>query len=222
MQLQLFKPGPLKQKVVQYRWPILAGVVGLFLWLNRKTVEGMAKTVQGFVDAWKPYPITVFSSVGARSAEAARRVIAALQVATNSRYTPRDGTTFCNIFVWDYSRAMGCEIPHWVGPNGISVPVGMGSELSANGVARWLVAHGGREGWQRVTELTARARAAQGYPTIVTWDNVGGIGHQAALYPAGYAATMIAQAGANNFEQGALSKGFGNRKEPLLQFWTHE
>lgn len=219
MQVNLTKTAT---KIRQYKWPLLAGLAGLFLWLNRKVVQEMPGAIAAFIDAWLPYPLSVTSREGSRSAASTINVIRQFQVASNPRYTPRNGVTFCNIFVWDFTRAMGCEIPHWVGPLGLPVPVGKGSELSANATVQWIATTGPSQGWQRVTELTARARAAQGYPTVVLWPNVGGIGHVAVVYPAGYAATMIAQAGATNFENGALSKGFGSRKEPLLQFWTHE
>ena len=43
--------------------------------------------------------------------------------------------------VWDVTKAMGAEIPHWVDNNGNRVGVGQGRELSANGTADWLRQH---------------------------------------------------------------------------------
>lgn len=181
------------------------------------------------VEAWLKYPISEWSSEDARSAEQTRKVIAQFQVATNPRYTPRDlnkdgvQDTFCNIFLWDYTRAMGAEIPHWAGANGAVTAVGMGRELNANATVDWVRNHGPAAGWRKLTESEAREAAAQGYPAVVLWQHHGGIGHVAVVYPTPGLndVTLIAQAGSKNFEGKMLKAGFGRLTEPALEFWMH-
>lgn len=174
-----------------------------------------------YIDPWKPYPLVKFSYKGNRSNDLYKEVVAQFQVAVNPRYTPRDlnadGTreTFCNIFMWDVSRAMSAEIPHWVDPTSLD-PVPFGTkgahELSANGAARWLAQKGGKFGWRACSEMSARAAAGMGMPSIAIWDNHTGIGHVAVVVPSPVGATFIAQAGATCFEYGPITKGFGRIK----------
>lgn len=182
-----------------------------------------------YIDPWKLYPHQIDSVEGSRSAELTRKVIAQFQVATNPRYTPRDinkdGTqdTFCNIFVWDYARAMNVRFPHWSLANGAEAAVGMGRELSANAMVNWMREHGPAYGWRQITEGEARESAGQGYPTVVLWQHHGGIGHVAVVHPSPKLndVTLISQAGGRCFEGEMLKKGFGRLTEPALEFWTH-
>lgn len=157
-----------------------------------------------------------------------QRVVSQFYVETNPRYTPRDlnkdgvQETLCNIFLWDVTRAMGAEIPHWALANGASAAVGMGKELTANATVDWMNEHGERVGWRKISENEARESAAQGYPTVVLWQHHGGIGHVACVYPGPTGVTLIAQAGSKNFVGLPLSAGFARLKEPALQFWMHE
>lgn len=134
-------------------------------------------------------------------------------VETNPRYAQRNDNTYCNIYVWDVTRAMGAEIPHWVDPNGAPVNVGKGAELSANGVVNWLGKYGGKYGWHVVTAKEAQAYANKGSPAVAVWPNQGGIGHVAVIRPGDYSATQgpaIAQAGSQNLNSTRVSKTFGS------------
>ena len=88
-------------------------------------------------------------------------VINQFAVGVNLRYARRDGNTYCNIFAWDVTRAMGAEIPHWVQRDGTPAqPFERGAhELNANGAARWLRNHGGEHGWRRVSAEEAQRHA---------------------------------------------------------------
>jgi hypothetical protein len=164
-----------------------------------------------------------------------RRALEQFHLETNPRYTPRDVTgtgridTFCNIFLWDGSRALGCEIPHfrlyYKVVEGKATLVG--DEFNANAVASWFAGKADEEiGWRDVTEEEAQARALGGFPTVVIWNNIGGIGHVAWVIPpvgapdSGVYSTRIAQAGGVNFFDGPLTKGFGTI--PGLKFYTHD
>jgi hypothetical protein len=148
------------------------------------------------------------------------------EVETNPRYlrghmTPGVGKeTYCNIFLWDVTIAMSCEVAHWVDPaTGVEVPKGKGVELSANGVCDWFWIHALKSGWMQCGKKKAMERASQGLPTVVLWKNPGGIGHVAVVLP-GLDFCHIAQAGTANFFDKSLEKGFGNIGP--LAFYTHD
>lgn len=175
------------------------------------------------VDAWKPYPLVFTCDAASRSRENLLKAVAQFDVEHNPRYTPRavDATghqyTFCNIFLWDVTRALLAEIPHWV--DGVTkAPTTVGAkgavELSANGVAQWLDTKARAfSGWTEVLNpRVARAHAYAGGPACVAWWNHTGIGHVAVVMPSpdsDVGVTYIAQSGGTNFEYGPLTKGFG-------------
>lgn len=175
------------------------------------------------VDAWKESVPSVVNAPGARHANAYVDVVKQFDVVNNPRYKPSKlgfGETYCNIFCWDVTFALGCEIPHWVDPFGNRVAVGKGKELNANATFDWLGAKGFNDlGWMVVSEKTAINRASFGFPTVVIWKNPGGIGHVAIVMPSTGAA-MISQAGKNNLYNAALTSGFGHIQP--LKFATHE
>jgi peptidoglycan hydrolase-like protein with peptidoglycan-binding domain len=154
-------------------------------------------------------------------------VINQFAVGNNGRYTPRDSSgdgirdTFCNIFVWDVTRAMGAEIPHWVDSNGNRANVGQGRELSANGTVDWLRSHGNRHGWKKVSAEEAQRLANQGHPAVAVWKNTGGIGHVAVVRPGEVTSRgpAIAQAGSQNFNKGHVKDSFGNAP---VEYWVSD
>ena len=160
-------------------------------------------------------------------AEAYKKALMQFEVATNPRYEkghdndPSNGIeTYCNIFLWDGLTALGLEPSHWVDAStGVSVPVGKGVELSANGVCNWFTKNAYAFRWMQCGENQARSRASEGFPTVVLWYNRGGIGHVAFVLP-GTDFTHIAQAGGSNFFDKELKAGFG-AASPLM-FFTHD
>lgn len=185
-------------------------------------------------NAWEPVDAPITSDAAARAQmtdlmRAAKYVEVAKQfdVVNNPRYVrghnndPKDGLeTYCNIFLCDTMRALKAPLPHWNDPiTGVETPMGNGKETSANGVCVWMQQHGLENGWMECGELQARKRATAGYPTAVLWLNQGGIGHVAVILP-GTDFTHAAQAGATNFFDDNLKKGFGSI--PNLRFYTHD
>lgn len=145
-------------------------------------------------------------------------------VAFNPRYLPGNGNTYCNIFVWDVSRAMGAEIPHWVDSSGnIAGPfMPHASEININGGVNWMNEHGMVQfGWKSCTPQQAQDAANQGRIAVVMWKNpTGGHGHTAVVKPGSVnsGGPEIAQAGRHNFNDGHVVNGFGNLS-PLQYFW---
>ena len=138
-----------------------------------------------------------------RSAAAYDNVINQFAVGVNPRYAHRGGSTYCNIFVWDVTSAMGAEIPHWVSPTGDPTPHLKGNELNANALNDWLNRHGARFGWRKVPLADAVAAANRGCPAVASWKKPGGIGHVAMIRPGVATASegpWMAQAGAQELE----------------------
>lgn len=167
---------------------------------------------------WVPTRAPIQNSAVDRSSRAYDLVIDQFKVETNPRYAPRDGKTYCNIFAWDVTRAMGAEIPHWTTSEGaIASPATPGARrMNVNAMAQWLSDLGANHGWQRSDQAAALENAQLGRPTIALFANPTDHGHIAVLRPAEL--TTLAQAGAWRFSRGSLSDSFGSR-EP--DFWIH-
>ena len=141
-------------------------------------------------------------------------------VARHARYQPEDGQTFCNIFVWDVTRALlgpEFEAPHWIGEDGAPCPPFKGRELSANALCVWLRTVGPACGWHCVREFGAGTAANHGEVALATWENPGGHGHVAVVLP-NPNEIRIAQAGKTCFADGSLAKGFGSKP---VSFYVH-
>lgn len=168
---------------------------------------------------------------GQRSAQALNKVLDQFQVESNIRYRRTQSATYCNIFAWDCTRALGCEIPHWLLNNAPASSATSGAyEINTNATYNWLNAYGRQYGWYTVSAATAQQRANSGYPTVAIWKNpTGESGHIAMVRPEGngyaYSASrgpVIAQAGASNYNYATISLGFGTSRMPAIQYWTHE
>ncbi len=175
--------------------------------------------------AWEEVTPSLIITLDKRSPENYIAAAKQFEVETNPRYVrghanPGVGKeTYCNIYLWDVTKAMSCEVAHWVDPaTGVEVPMGKGVELSANGVCDWFTTHAMEFGWMQCGKQKATLRASLGLPTVVLWKNTGGIGHVAMVLP-GLDFVHIAQAGASNFFDGNLTKSFGNL--PVI-FFTHD
>ncbi len=135
---------------------------------------------------WLPVLARCRSRSTRRSPELYDAVIDQFRVEVNQRYQ-RDAQgreeTYCNIFVWDVTLAMGAEIPHWITHAGIPASPTRGLETSANAAIGWLYAAGNRYGWQQVRMGEAQAFANRGAPAVAVWRNEPGSGHMAMLRP---------------------------------------
>ncbi len=165
---------------------------------------------------WIPIDAPVQGKPGDRDPRLYEAAINQFGVENNPRYTAYQqgkGDTYCNIFMWDVTRSMGAEIPHWVDAQGNPGVVGQGNrELDANSSINWLQQHGPQHGWQAVDATTAQAMANQGHPVVATMHNPGGIGHVAMVRPGEYSPDQgpaIAQAGAHNMNNTHVINGFG-------------
>lgn len=95
-------------------------------------------------DVWKAVQAPVISREGKRSMALYEQVVKQFGITVNPRYDEdAPGKPRGHIFVWDVSRAMGCEIPHFVGAK----------ELTLAQTCDWVRHEGPMRGWRRVTDL---------------------------------------------------------------------
>jgi len=174
------------------------------------------------VNAWEPVSAPAQGSPSARNAATYDNVINQFAVGSNPRYQPRDGNTYCNIFAWDVTKAMGAELPHWVDANGNATGQGQGRELDANATNAWLNQNGAKNGWRKVSAEEAQALANQGHPAVASWDNQGGIGHIAVVRPGEVSSNgpAIAQAGSKCFNDGHVYDSFPRNAE--VEYWVND
>ena len=170
-------------------------------------------------DAWWNVTAPLTGGTTNRSASLLNRIVDQFDVEHTLRYVPRGGTTFCNVFLNDVTRALACEINH------LEIGAGGPKELDANKMIEWVTGPTGRRhGWTECRDAAAaRSAADRGFPTVVTWYNPKGIGHVAMAVPAPLDApsdgrVYIAQAGASNFRCGLVSRGFGSLP---VRYFTH-
>jgi hypothetical protein len=126
----------------------------------------------------------------------------------NRRYIDPEKTV-CNIFVWDVTRALGAEIPHYIDVNtgdilsrdevlkqlktaGLAGKLDKASmasagmaEVGATGALDWLETYGASNGWREIEDPEEAQRLADaGQPVVPVWGNrAGGHGHIAILRP---------------------------------------
>jgi hypothetical protein len=183
----------------------------------------------------------VTSDEAHRSAKDYDAVLAQFKVGENPRYQKnRQGKneTYCNIFVEDATKAMGCQIPTAYDdktgkPCSFDKQTGTfkgGYQHNANGCVDWLHKFGPGNGWKKVSAEQAQTMADQGHPAVAAWKNTGpGAGHLAMIHPSDGESfdpakgPRISQAGGSNFEKGYLKDGFkGVADKTEIEYWVHE
>lgn len=148
----------------------------------------------------------------------------------NPRYLPRDGSTFCNVFVTDVCLATGAATP--------TPPY----SLRANQHVDWLgSADAKKKGWKEVSAEEAQKQANSGKTVVAGWKNptAGESGHMAIVRPGtcdpvngptianvgGDPGTATIPATPNNFEKGPLTKGFSassGAKPSEVKYFVYE
>lgn len=108
-------------------------------------------------DVWKAINAPLQSRPGRRSAELYGMVLYQFAVGANPRYesdAPDKPRT--HIFIWDVTRAMNVEVPHFAGAR----------ELNASQTCQWLRFEGPARGWLRVDPTRALQAANDGMPVL--------------------------------------------------------
>ena len=172
----------------------------------------------------------------------------AVDKASHTRYQPRDGLTFCNIYAHDYCHLAGAYLPRvWWTPDAIE-RLARGEvveprlertidEQRANDLFRWLRAFGPRFGWRQtgtLTKLQTEANAGAVALIIARRTADGKSGHVAMVVAetaddrarrdsAGEViAPVQSQAGARNFRRGTGAPNWWTGAQFAdSAFWIH-
>ncbi len=108
-------------------------------------------------DLWKAVQAPLQSREGRRTREVYDMVVKQFGITVNPRYADdAPGKTRAHIFVRDVSRAMNCEIPHFVGAK----------ELTLAQTCDWLRHEGPMRGWKRVTDADIYEAAKTGHLVV--------------------------------------------------------
>jgi len=183
------------------------------------------------LEFWRPTSPAIVSSEEDRSPALYRAVIDQFSVETAERYRPfRDGNTYCNIFVWDVTSAMGAEIPHYTDPatgEARYYPDIRGAKsMGAIATCEWLQKHGAGYGWREVDAETAQMHANEGKPAITS---AGKLGHVQIICPSrdgGFdpiRGVTISQAGSTVTNYRHISGIYSaNALANSVRYWIHD
>lgn len=170
---------------------------------------------------------SIISDETNRSAENYTKVTQQFDVANNDRYAIRyvngKKQTYCNIYAWDVTSAMGAEIPHWYDP-ATGTPTAVGEkgalEMNCNRMVDWMNDFGESYGWREVSAAEAQQAANNGHPTIsLRSDHVQVVIPSDSYVDTSKTGPMVSQAGAKNFENNTAKYGFGSLSN--VKYYTH-
>ncbi len=187
-------------------------------------------------EAWKPSNPPLTNTAENRNANEYAKVINQFDVENNGRYKVNKqgkGDTYCNIFVWDVTKAMGAEIPHYYKKT-TGEPVSYenrkaenASEMTANAMMDWMLKDGEKYGWKQVSAAQAQMYANQGRPAVTVWKNENGKhGHVQVVRPSEtpYDAdkgVKIAQAGRLLYNETYSGKIYGKNTLKNVKYFVH-
>lgn len=201
-----------------------------------QTLTGASSTGTGEIPSasWKPANPSLTSNQSSRSAAKYRSVIDQFDVENNERYRVNkqgNNDTYCNIFVWDVTRAMGAEIPHYVDSEtqqARSYPDTDGTyAMTANKMADWMKTMGESYGWKRVSAEEAQAYANQGCPAVTVWKNSKGHGHVQVVCPSedgtydAKKGVTVAQAGRHLYNYAHISQVYSKNTLDDIAYYVH-
>ncbi len=159
--------------------------------------------------------VTPIPGESGRTPQQYNRAINSYNVANNPAYLPRDGKTYCNVFAADFAKSLGAPLPLFVTDGNGNITRYLGATLMKDWLDGTLnvpgrYTQGPANGWIRVGPKRAAEAANDGFLTIAA-----GYGHMAVVRagtPEGASAgdIRIAQAGASNFNDGTMSRGWGS------------
>jgi hypothetical protein len=181
------------------------------------------------VSRGRPTTPAITSNENIRSRGLYRAVINQFRVETAERYRPSEGKTYCNIFLWDVTSAMGAEIPHYVDAETNeprTYPDVKGArELNAVAIDKWLHEHGEKYGWREVDAETAQRYANEGKPAVTT---AGAVGHVQVVCPSNGGTydpakgVTIAQAGRRLYNYAYISSTYGAETLKNISYFVHD
>ncbi len=185
-------------------------------------------------ESYKPSSPAITNYLNNRSASNYYSVINQFDVENNERYEVNkngQGDTYCNIYVWDVTKAMGAEIPHYYDNETgevVSYPDVQGAQcMTANKMQDWLTTTGKQYGWKEVSAEQAQAYANQGHPAVTTYKNSSGHGHVQVVCPSqngGYNSekgVTISQAGSSLHDYAYINDVFSDNAMQKVRYFVH-
>lgn len=199
----------------------------------KNTIPDTTGTTQAVLplEWWRPTTPAIVSDMNERSPELYRAVLDQFDVEKAERYRPgREGNTYCNIYVWDATRAMGAELPYYCDPSTgapMQFPDTKGAKVNlAKDMDAWLKQYGPQYGWHQATAEEAQRHANQGKPAMTA---AGDIGHVQMVAPSTDGSfdpirgVTIAQAGAKVSNYMYISEIYGaSALANKVTYWIHE
>jgi hypothetical protein len=155
--------------------------------------------------SWDPITLAFICGEDCRSPSHLWTALEQFGVEHNERYVGRG-----ELAIWDFTRAMSCEIPPGRSPFGLIL---------------WLRTHGAESGWCPIWLLGALSASSSGWPVIAGWENPQVLpdchrapSRVAMLLPPVAGECRVAYAGEHPAWNVPLKDVFGCA---LPQFWTH-
>ena len=182
------------------------------------------------IEFWRPTTPAIISAEEDRSPELYRAVINQFRVETAERYRPfRNGATYCNIFVWDVTSAMGAEIPHYTdtatGKPLIYPDVSGAKSMTALAIDKWLKTHGSDYGWHEVDAETAQRYANEGKPAVTASGNIDHVQIVCPSKDGSYdpiRGVTIAQAGSKVTNYSYITSIYGANSLDKISYFVHD
>ena len=207
---------------------VLDTVDGGVFGTNTSSISGPGGAILP-VEAWRPTIPAVTSDIDNRNPGLYRSIINQFNVETAERYRPgRNDSTYCNIFVWDVTRAMGAEIPHYTDPatgEPRYYPDTKGAKsMGAIATDEWLQKYGQDYGWREVDAGTAQMHANEGKPAVTS---AGSLGHVQVVCPSydgkydNIRGATVAQAGRIVSNYTNISSIYGTASQQNVKYWIH-
>lgn len=199
----------------------------------QSTIPQVSGTSQALLptNGSKPATPAVVSTVNNRSAQHYQQVIDQFNVENSQRYAIKNGSTYCNIFLWDVSSAMGAEIPHYTDPKTgapVQYPNTSGAKaMNANSINSWLNQYGEQYGWRKVSAEEAQRYANMGMPAVTSWKNPNGHGHVQVVCPSkdgkydSAKGVTVAQAGRKLYNYAYATQVYGSSTLKKVEYFVH-
>ena len=201
-------------------------------WNVFNTAQGYSGTARAIMptEAWRPAIPAIKSIEDNRSPELYNAVISQFRVESAERYRPfRNDATYCNIFMWDVTSAMGAEIPHYTDP-ATGEPryypdVKDTKAMTAIEIDKWLKTYGPEYGWHEVDARTAQEYANEGKPAVTAG---GSLDHVQVVCPSKNGefdpirGVTVAQAGSRVTSYSYISGIYGADSLAKVTYWVHE
>jgi hypothetical protein len=179
---------------------------------------------------WRPAVPAIRSDENNRSPELYNAVISQFRVETAERYRPfRNDATYCNIFFWDVTCAMGAEIPHYTdyetGEPRYYPDVKGAKGMLAVEIDKWLKEYGADYGWHEVDAETAQRYANEGKPAVTTG---GSLDHVQVVCPSRNGefdpirGVTVAQAGSRVTSYSYISAIYGADAMGKVSYFVHD